>query len=92
MPADVKTYEYWEGYFRKAVHHPYGKRPAAKPVREAYRMPASARPMAVAVVVIAVIVGWVEPKARPTVTGRAALRVPVGLAFGADLPDTRIVS
>ncbi|MFO0810369.1 MAG: NTP transferase domain-containing protein [Gemmataceae bacterium] len=29
VPADVKTYEYWEAYFRKAAHHPYGKRPAA---------------------------------------------------------------
>jgi dTDP-glucose pyrophosphorylase len=25
VPADVRTYEYWESYFRQAVHHPYGK-------------------------------------------------------------------
>jgi len=23
-PDDVRTYEYWEAYFRKAQHHPYG--------------------------------------------------------------------
>ena len=26
VPADVRTFEYWESYFRKAAHHPYGKR------------------------------------------------------------------
>lgn len=25
VPPDVKTYEYWERFFRLAAHHPYGK-------------------------------------------------------------------
>jgi hypothetical protein len=24
-PSDVRTYDYWDRYFRKADHHPYGK-------------------------------------------------------------------
>jgi hypothetical protein len=33
-PDDVKTYEYWDAYFRGAWHHPYLK-PAAAPARAA---------------------------------------------------------
>ncbi|MSR80724.1 MAG: hypothetical protein EXS11_08360 [Gemmataceae bacterium] len=30
VPQDVKTYDYWEAYFRKSNNHPYGKIPCLK--------------------------------------------------------------
>jgi hypothetical protein len=32
-PDDVRTYEYWAAYFRKAAHHPFGKDNGARLAR-----------------------------------------------------------